>query len=450
MERAKGVLKAMDAPDGARNESPRPRLLDGVIEALEPDDSAGLGLIVRDLARAVGAELALLAVLDEAGKNVGVLAAWGAAAGRDGLPTSRPADGFLDRALGLGRAVVEPIDAETAGLGEPASGEKITQALGVPVTPLRGPRGVLCAGFTRDPAHDLTTTLWVAESYARVASLCLHDGDALDGLLSGGRIDGLTGCLTQAAFLHELRREVARSERHSRPLSCSFVDLDRFKRVNDRYGHLHGSRVLASIAAVLRAGIRSEDTLGRYGGDEFVILLPDTDEVTAMQLSSRLRSTITSTMINLPHDPVDASIGVAQWRPGTSLQALLVAADEALLVAKASGGGTTARASTMTSETEEQLVAGRAGSEAAEARDAASVTDILDVSAHFAESGGASIELTAWELDVELGLVVSAWSHAINEGLLEPSGTDPASGEEMWCLSEHGRHVRERRHGQRD
>jgi diguanylate cyclase (GGDEF)-like protein len=434
----------MDAAGGARNESPRPKLLDGVVEALEPGDSAGLGLIVRDLARALGAEMALLAVLDDAGKNVGVLAAWGAAAGPDGLPASLPADGFVGRALQFGRAAVEPIDAETAGLGQPASGEEIARALGVPVTPLSGPRGALCAAFTREPSHDLRTTLWLAESYARVASLCLHDADALDGLLSGGRIDGLTGCLTQAAFLQELRREVARSERHGRPLACSFIDLDRFKRVNDRYGHLHGSRVLASIAAVLRAGIRSEDTLGRYGGDEFVILLPDTDESTALQLSQRLRATITATMINLPHDPIDASIGVAEWRSGSSLQALLGAADEALLVAKAAGGGATIRASTLRSESEEPSGPDRTARDITDADHAASVKDVLEVSAHFEESGGASIELTAWELDVELSRVVSAWSHAIKEGLLEPAGTDPASGEEMWCLSDQGRNARGR------
>src|SRR6202035_5485464 len=109
--------------------------------------------------------------------------------------------------------------------------------------------------------------LWRADSYARLASLCLQDREALHGLLSGGRVDALTGCLTHIALLHELQREIARSDRHGRPLSCAFIDVDRFKRVNDRYGHTHGSRVLANIASVLSVEVRRQDTLGRYGGD---------------------------------------------------------------------------------------------------------------------------------------------------------------------------------------
>jgi diguanylate cyclase (GGDEF)-like protein len=437
----------MHGPQGARTEGHRLKLLDAVVDAVDSDATAGLGLIVRDLARALEAEIVLLAVPDEARENVEVLAAWGAVASHDGLPISLEADGFVGRALTFGRAAVEPIDSRADCLGQPTSGARITHALGAPVKPLIGPSGVMCAAFSTDPSHDLTTTLWLAESYARLASLCLQDREALEGLLSGGRIDGLTGCLTQAAFLQELSREIARSARHDRPLSCSFIDIDHFKRVNDRYGHLHGSRVLASIAAVLRAGIRSEDTVGRYGGDEFVLLLPDTDEAAAVELSERLRSTITTTMINLPHDPIDASIGVAQWRSCSPVNALLAAADEALLAAKVTGGGTTISASALTPpnapENPGQHASERGARLLAETSEMASVKDVLDVSAHFDESGGASVELTAWELDIELALVVSAWSRAIKDGFLEPAGTDPDSGEEMWRLSEWGRHARD-------
>jgi diguanylate cyclase (GGDEF)-like protein len=414
------------------------------VDVLELDAGGGPCVVVRDLARALSAELAILAVRDEAGEDVEVRAAWGTVAGAEYVGPGR---GFVGRALRFVRAGIEPVDARSAGLGEPISGAEITHALGVPVEPKLGPRGVLCAAFARDPGREPETMLWLAESYARVASLCLHDPDALDGLLSGGRVDGLTGCLTHAAFLYELRREIARSQRHGRPLSCAFIDLDRFKRVNDRYGHLHGSRVLASIGAILRAGIRSEDTLGRYGGDEFVIMLPDTDEDTALRLSKRLRATISMTMINLPHEPIDASIGVAQWRPGSSLQALLGASDEALLMAKAAGGGAIIRASTLTpappaDDEDERPPSERVPEARVGPRDTASIRDVLEVSAHFEKSGGASLELTAWELDFQLSHVVSAWSHAIKDGLLEPAGTDPISGEEMWCLSEHGRHTR--------
>ncbi|HWF34615.1 MAG TPA: GGDEF domain-containing protein [Solirubrobacteraceae bacterium] len=414
----------MDGPHAARSQSVRLKAIEPTVDTVA---SAGFGLIVRDLARALGAEIALLAVPGPAYEDVEVLAAWGATASGE---ISLAAEGFLGRALEFRRAGLEPIGDPPDSLGEPKSGAEITHALGVPVEPLVGTAGVLCAAFAGDPSPDPATTLWLAESYARLASLCLHDQGALDGLLSGGRLDGLTGCLTQAAFLQELERELARSERHRRPLSCSFIDLDRFKRVNDRYGHLHGSRVLANIGAVLRAEIRGEDTLGRYGGDEFVVLLPDTAEAAAVELSRRLRAKIARTMVNLPHDPIDASIGVAQWRPGTSLQALLWAADEALLAAKASGGGTTIGASALAPVTV--------------VKDSPSVHDVLDVTAQFDKTGGASVELAAWELDVELAQLVSAWSRAIKQGLLQPAGTDASSGEEMWRLSDQGRHARNR------
>jgi diguanylate cyclase (GGDEF)-like protein len=331
-------------------------------QAFEPSDlarvaagtvHAGLELIVRDLARAVGAEISVLGAIDPKRENVEVLAAWGVALGADGLPLAA-GDGFAARALRFERATVEPIGPAAGGLGTAASGASVTHAVGAPINSLEGRVAVLCAGFSGEPPSGAARTLWLIDGYARIASLCLEDAEALDRLLAGGRVDGLTGCVTHSAFIHELDREIRRSNRHGLNVSCCFVDLDRFKRVNDRYGHLHGSHLLASIAGMLADEVRGEDTLGRYGGDEFVLLLPDTDEEEAAELAERLRSTITTTMINLPHDPIDASIGVAQWQPGSTGEELLAAADEALLAAKAAGGGRVIKVS--------KLATGRASS----------------------------------------------------------------------------------------
>jgi diguanylate cyclase (GGDEF)-like protein len=176
-------------------------------------------------------------------------------------------------------------------------------------------------------------------------ALHLHDREALDRLLTGSHVDGLTGCLTQSAFAQELHREVRRSARHNLRTSCCFIDLDRFKRINDRHGHLQGSRVLADVATLLHEGVRCEDTLGRYGGDEFALLAPDTDEAAAVGLAERLRTTIAAARLNEHDDPIDLSIGVAQWQPGSSAQDLLGAADQALLAAKAAGGAVVVTAS---------------------------------------------------------------------------------------------------------
>src|SRR5205807_1408342 len=136
----------------------------------------------------------------------------------------------------------------------------------------------------------------------------------------------------------ELEREVRRSERHGLSLSCCFLDLDDFKLVNDRYGHLYGSAVLAKVAAAFVSAVRSKDTVGRYGGDEFVAILPETDGAAAVKLAERARQTISGLTMDREHGPVAASIGVAQWQPGFSGRDLLGAADRALGEAKGAGG----------------------------------------------------------------------------------------------------------------
>ena len=431
----------MDGPLGAGAAGHQ---LESVNQDLEvPRAPWGLGLIVRDLARALRAEIAVLAVSDPAQPDVEVLASWGATPSHDGLPAPMLADGFVGRALEFERAAVEPIPEPVRKIVASTLGSPFTHVVGAPVRPPGGPPGTLCAALSASPVEELDMTLWRVESYARLASLCLSDPESLDGLLSGGRDDGLTGCLTHAAFLHELDREIGRAERHRAEVSCCFIDLDRFKRINDRYGHLHGSRVLADIAGLLRTGIRSEDTLARYGGDEFVLLLPDTDEAAAVELAVRLRAKITETMANLPRDPIDVSIGVAQRIPGTSASQFLAAADQALLAAKTIGGGTVIAASSLPPLSPERRSPSRTRAPHPEphAGTAAqlSVAEVLGVVGHFEDSGGASIELTAWELSVDQALVASAWSRAIREGFLNAAGIDQASGEKMWRLTDRGR-----------
>ncbi len=428
----------MDGPNGATGS--RLESLYGNVEVSPVH--WGLGLIARDLARALRAEIAVLAIADQAQAGVEVLAWSGAMPSANHLPASVLADGFVRRALEFQCPTVEPIPERVTGIGASTPGAPFTHVVGAPVRPPGGPAGTLCAALSTSLGEQLEMALWRVESYARLASLCLSDAETLDGLLSGGRDDGLTGCLTHAAFLHELDREIGRADRHGVEVSCCFIDLDRFKSVNDRYGHLHGSRVLADIASLLRTGIRSEDTLARYGGDEFVLLLPDTDEVAAVELAGRLRTMIAKTMVNLPRDPIDASIGVAQRVTGSSAKALLAAADQALLTAKTIGGGTVIAASSLASmrPAERSRRTGVLhGEPSLRAAVQLSVAEVLGVVEQFEAPGGASIELAARELSVDLPLVASAWSRAIRDGFLKGAGIDQASGEKMWRLSNRGR-----------
>jgi diguanylate cyclase (GGDEF)-like protein len=281
----------------------------------------------------------MLVVFNESDRLLHVLGKCGTTG--NGLASSpRAGVGFLGRVLESALSAAEPIDSEhDPSLGVAASGARLTYALGAGIRTPDGPPGALCVGFASRPA-DEELILWRIESYARLASLCLHESGTLDGLLATARLDGLTGCLNYAAIRAELDREIRRAERHARQLSCCFIDLDHFKAVNDLHGHLYGNRVLAEVGAALRAGVRAEDTIGRYGGDEFLAILPDAGETAALTLAERLRASIVSKNPGRSDERLDTSIGVAQWRPGSTADDLLAAADAALLGAKDGGGGT--------------------------------------------------------------------------------------------------------------
>ena len=224
-----------------------------------------------------------------------------------------------------------------------ANSPRLTHAAVMPVRLATELGGHLIAGFTTAP-QDRTLTLWSGECYAAAIALCLHDPGALDGLIAAAQRDELTGCLTYEGTLRELDRELNRSARGGLALSVCFIDLDGFKRVDDEHGHLRGNEILALVGGILRDGVRGSDTVGRYGGDEFIAILPQTNEADARQLAHRLRSRLASTPIPSLQRSLTASIGVAQWSPGTPREDLLAAADGAQLRAKARCAASSPRA----------------------------------------------------------------------------------------------------------
>jgi diguanylate cyclase (GGDEF)-like protein len=146
--------------------------------------------------------------------------------------------------------------------------------------------------------------------------------------------DGLTGCLNYQSFQATLINEIQRTERYGRPLSVVIADLDGFKAINDRYGHAAGDSALMSMASTLLAGVRSADLVGRIGGDEFAILLPETLTVEASQLVERLQLAIDS--VAAPE--LTLSFGLSTWHgPDDSPSELLRRADTALYEAKQHG-----------------------------------------------------------------------------------------------------------------
>ncbi len=151
--------------------------------------------------------------------------------------------------------------------------------------------------------------------------------------------DNLTGVLNHRGFGERLDEGLARASRFGHALSVLVIDVDRFKQINDEYGHPVGDTVLMAIAQRLEENLRAVDAAGRLGGDEFAVLLPETDAAGALALAGRLRS-----VLRLPVPlaagvviPVTVSIGVAEYRRGQLPESLLKAADDALYAAKREG-----------------------------------------------------------------------------------------------------------------
>jgi len=154
--------------------------------------------------------------------------------------------------------------------------------------------------------------------------------------------DPLTGVANRRQIMELLDKEVSRTRRHGPPLSLIMLDLDHFKQINDRYGHQIGDRVLQASAAVLRDTIRQCDVAGRYGGEEFVIMLPDTGIDGAAQVAERCRKCIAETTVLVGGGSsfsISASLGVSsnEGRLDIDAEELIREADVALYLAKNQG-----------------------------------------------------------------------------------------------------------------
>ena len=153
-------------------------------------------------------------------------------------------------------------------------------------------------------------------------------------------IDGLTQVHNKRYLLELLEREMSRCSRHGRALSVVLIDLDRFKQINDQFGHLAGDHVLREMTALMKGCVRREDCLARYGGEEFVLALPETARESAVFLADKLRLLVErhEFVFEGKRIPVTYSAGVVQWGSmHDSPLAFLKAADEKLYEAKRRG-----------------------------------------------------------------------------------------------------------------
>lgn len=151
--------------------------------------------------------------------------------------------------------------------------------------------------------------------------------------------DPLTGVFNRRALQQRLPALLAQAGATAQPLSLVFLDLDHFKRVNDRFGHAVGDQCLCELVERTRLAMRESDLLARYGGEEFVIVLPGLDSSAAADWADRLRREIAASPFPAGAEaiPVNASLGICEWAPGDDIDALFVRADQALYRAKQRG-----------------------------------------------------------------------------------------------------------------
>ncbi|MBZ0121356.1 MAG: diguanylate cyclase [Sandaracinaceae bacterium] len=152
-------------------------------------------------------------------------------------------------------------------------------------------------------------------------------------------IDGLTQIHNKRYLLETLEREIPRARRHARPLTLVMFDIDHFKGINDNYGHLAGDYVLKELATLVRTRLRPDDIVGRYGGEEFCAILPETNAPGGAAIAEDLRRRVQERRFVFENEaiPVTISLGVGELRGDQDVLALIKAADEKLYEAKRGG-----------------------------------------------------------------------------------------------------------------
>ena len=297
------------------------------------DEFALLGTAFNDMANQLQARLDELD--DERGRLRDAITRFGEA-----LAASHDVDQLLRVIV---EAAVEATGATGASLaadggevfvsGDPsAAGERLE----LPITAGRETFGTLTlVGESFTVEQRMTAT-----SLASHAAIALENARLHRIVERQALVDGLTGIANRRQCEEALTAEIARADRLGTPLTLVLADLDDFKAVNDDHGHATGDDVLREFAAVLRATVRDSDLAGRWGGEEFLLLLPGADAVGGAQLADRVRASLAERSF-LGHDgavvSVTCSFGVAQHSPGSDERELFAAADRALYRAKREG-----------------------------------------------------------------------------------------------------------------
>jgi len=259
------------------------------------------------------------------------------------LPIERGLLGFIIRTgvslriTGCDAEIEGWFGAEPFGPGEQPTGSLLAVALNI------GGQVIGALSIQAEAGDAYTSAdLDVLETLAATVAIAIQNARLFNQVQQLATLDALTGVANRRHFLDLARHEVERAQRYHHPLSLLMIDVDHFKQLNDTYGHLVGDQVLRAIAARLRNSLRENDVVGRFGGEEFMVLLPETGREQALQVAERLREAIGGQAVVTDERAVCVSVSIGVVSCGCSalpltIEQLLKDADDALYVAKRRG-----------------------------------------------------------------------------------------------------------------
>ncbi|HTQ85538.1 MAG TPA: diguanylate cyclase [Candidatus Solibacter sp.] len=301
------------------------------ITTLDPDEL--LAKMTAEMESALAYDHMGIAMLDYATKEVVVHAEGGRRQGGKGKRI--PFDNGLLGHVARSGQMISVHDVTSSGI--PAVLPDSVSAIGFPLIYADQLLGVLYVETST--AWDFTEDeITLLQTLTDQISGALHNALTFQRAQEQAITDGLTGVKTHRFFMEALSVEWKRSTRAGRPFSLVLMDLDRFKFVNDFYGHLEGDVVLQRVGKILEQSCRRSDVVARYGGDEFVVLMPETNVDQARQLGGKLRSSVASDPM-LREKNISASFGIAAFPlHGSTPQELIQVADASMYVSKHQGG----------------------------------------------------------------------------------------------------------------